>query len=154
EQGPYLVIPLGRRRRRWGAFSAISAAVAGSMNLRAVDSPPGGDGRGAYAVRKPREYRPLRPGDLVEIDTLDLRPIPGVTLTQSSARVPIWRWAAPEVRGRATASIAADFLATVQHRMPVPVPAIQVDGGSEFYAVFEDACRLAGASSSSCCRPK
>ena len=98
----------------------------------------------AYAVRKPRGYRPLGPGDLVEIDTLDLRPVPGVTLKQFTARDLISRWDVLEVRERATASIAADFLATVQHRMPFPVRAIQVDGGSEFYAAFEDACRHAG----------
>jgi len=70
-----------------------------------------------------------------------------------TARELISRWDVLEVRERATASIAADFLATVQHRMPFPVRAIQVDGGSEFYAAFEDACRHAGARSS-CCRPR
>lgn len=98
----------------------------------------------AYAVRKPREYRPLHPGDLVEIDTLDLRPVPGLTLKQFTARDLISRWDVLEVRERATAGTAADFLATVQHRMPFPVRAIQVDGGSEFYAAFEEACRRAG----------
>jgi hypothetical protein len=31
-----------------------------------------------YAVRKPKHYAVLNPGDLVEIDTLDVRPVPGV----------------------------------------------------------------------------
>ena len=33
-----------------------------------------------YAVRKPREYTVTAPGDLVEVDTLDVRPIRGVVL--------------------------------------------------------------------------
>src|SRR5215470_13769442 len=98
----------------------------------------------AYAVRKPREYVPRHPGDLVEIDTLDLRPVPGVTLKQFTARDLVSRWDVLEVRKRATASTAADFLTTVQHRMPFPVAAIQVDGGSEFAAAFEAACQREG----------
>ena len=98
----------------------------------------------SYAVRKPRDYVPQHPGDLVEIDTLDLRPVPGLTLKQFTARDLVSRWDVLEVRERATAGTAADFLATVQHRMPFPLRAIQVDGGSEFYAAFEDACRQAG----------
>ena len=40
-----------------------------------------------YAVRKPADWRVERPGDLVELDTLDVRP-PGVThpLKQFTAR--------------------------------------------------------------------
>ena len=36
-----------------------------------------------YAVRKPREYAASEPGDLVEVDTLDVRPIPGVVFNES-----------------------------------------------------------------------
>ena len=97
-----------------------------------------------YAVRKPREYRPRHPGDLVEIDTLDLRPVPGVTLKQFTARDLVSRWDVLEVRERATAGTAADFLTTVQHRMPFPVVAIQVDGGSECAAGLESASQRAG----------
>ena len=39
-----------------------------------------------YAVRKPREYAASQPGDLVEVDTLDVRPIPGVVFKQFTAR--------------------------------------------------------------------
>ena len=31
-----------------------------------------------YAIRKPKQYAVSRPGDLVEVDTLDVRPLPGV----------------------------------------------------------------------------
>jgi hypothetical protein len=36
-----------------------------------------------YAVRKPREYAAAEPGDRVEVDTLDVRPIPGVVFNES-----------------------------------------------------------------------
>jgi putative transposase len=97
-----------------------------------------------YAVRKPPDYRPRQPGDLVQVDTLDVRPVPGLTLKHVTARDLISRWDVLEVRERATAGTAADFLTTLQHRMPFPVRAIQVDGGSEFYAAFEETCRRAG----------
>jgi transposase len=33
-----------------------------------------------YAIRKPRSYLAREPGDIVEVDTVDLRPLPGVVL--------------------------------------------------------------------------
>ncbi len=94
-----------------------------------------------YAVRKPREYQPQRPGDLVQLDTLELRPLPGVILKQFTARDVVSRWDVIEAHSRATASLAAQFLDTLQQRMPFPIRALQVDGGSEFAADFEQACR-------------
>jgi len=100
--------------------------------------------RRQYAIRKPKEYRPLVPGDLVEVDTLDIRPLPGVLLKQFTARDVIARWDVVEVRARATAHTAMEFIETLQERMPFPVRAIQVDGGSEFYAEFEEECQRRG----------
>ena len=94
-----------------------------------------------YAVRKPREYQPQQPGDLVQLDTLELRPLPGVILKQFTARDVVSRWDVIEAHSRATASLAAQFLDTLQQRMPFPIRALQVDGGSEFAADFEQACR-------------
>lgn len=94
-----------------------------------------------YAVRKPRDYQPQAPGDLVQVDTLELRPLPGVILKQFTARDVISRWDVIQAHSRATASLAAQFLDTLQQRMPFPIRAIQVDGGSEFAADFEQACR-------------
>lgn len=94
-----------------------------------------------YAVRKPKDYLPRAPGDLVEIDTLDLRPLPGVALKHFTARDVISRWDVLEVHSRATATTAAGFLDTLQARMPFPIRAIQVDGGSEFQAGFEAECQ-------------
>lgn len=97
-----------------------------------------------YAVRKPPAYAVTRPGDLVQLDTLDVRPLPGVILKHFTARDVISRWDVVEVYGRATARTATTFLATLQRRMPFAVRAIQVDGGSEFAAGFEAACQQRG----------
>jgi transposase InsO family protein len=97
-----------------------------------------------YATRKPREYGARQPGDLVQVDTLDVRPLPGLVLKQFTARDVVSRWDVVETYRRATSVTATQFLATLQQRMPVPIRAIQVDGGSEFAAVFEQACQQQG----------
>ncbi len=97
-----------------------------------------------YAVRKPRDYQPRAPGDLVEVDTLDVRPLPGTVLKHFTGRDGISRWDVLEVHERATAKTAASFLTTLQARMPFPIRAIQIDGGSEFQADFELACQQRG----------
>ena len=84
-----------------------------------------------YAVRKPKEYRPFAPGDLVQIDTLDVRPLPGVAFKHFTARDVVSRWDVLEAHSRATAAAAAHFLDTVQRRMPFPIRAVQVDGGGQ-----------------------
>jgi putative transposase len=97
-----------------------------------------------YAVRKPKGYVAQRPGDIVQVDTLDLRPLPGLVLKHFGARDVLSRWDVLEVHTQATATIATRFLDTLLERMPFPVRAIQVDGGSEFQAAFEADCQRRG----------
>ena len=97
--------------------------------------------RRPYGVRKPGDYRVERPGDLVQVDTLDVRPFPWVTLKQFTARDVISKWDVIEARRRATATTAKEFLDTLEQRMPFKVKALQVDGGSEFYSDFEEQCQ-------------
>jgi transposase InsO family protein len=97
-----------------------------------------------YAVRKPKQYAVSQPGDLVEVDTLDVRPVPGVVFKQFTARDVVSRWDVIQAHTRATAQTAAQFLDTLQLRMPFPIRAVQVDGGSEFAAEFELACQQRG----------
>ena len=85
-----------------------------------------------------------RPGDLVQVDTLDVRPLPGVMLKPLAGRDMISRWDVFEVAGRATAGTAVRFLDALQARMPFPVQAVQVDGGSEFAGDFERECQRRG----------
>ena len=85
----------------------------------------------AYAFRKPKDYKVVQPGELVQLDTLDIRPLPGVVIKHFTAHDVISRWDVVSVHSRATAATAAHFLDTLESRMPFPVRAIQVDGGLE-----------------------
>lgn len=97
-----------------------------------------------HAIRKPREYVALAPGDIVQVDTMDVRPEPGVVLKQFTAIDIVSRWSVPTIVSKATALLATRALEAILAGMPFPVKAIQVDGGSEFMAEFEDLCRKLG----------
>jgi len=98
-----------------------------------------------YATKVPPDKRqPTVPGALIQLDTMHLRPLPGIERRQFTAIDVVSRIAVIGVRSRATAGTARDFLAELVARMPFPVQAIQVDGGSEFMAEFETACQEQG----------
>ena len=97
-----------------------------------------------YGTRKPRDYIIGHPGDLVQVDTLDVRPEIGRVFKQFTARDVVSRRDVLGVSSRASAKAAAAFVDEILERMPFPVRAIQVDGGSEFCAEFECACKERG----------
>jgi len=97
-----------------------------------------------YATRKPKGYLAREPGDIIQVDTLDVRPLPGVILKHFTARDMVSRWDVIEVYSRATVTTAAHFLDRLVRRLPFPLRAIQVDGGSEFEAAFEQECQQRG----------
>jgi len=97
-----------------------------------------------YATRKPKEYQAKEVGDIIELDTLDVRPLPGVLLKHFTAHDVISRWNVLSIYSRATATTAAGFLDVLSRRMPFPIKAIQVDGGSEYAAIFETECQRRG----------
>jgi transposase InsO family protein len=103
--------------------------------------------RGArpHAIRKPKDYAVERPGDLVEVDTLDVR-MPGWSrpLKQFTARDIISRWDTLELARSASARSASTILDALATRLPFELRAVQVDGGSEFMAEFETACAERG----------
>ena len=101
--------------------------------------------RRPYATRKPRDYLAHAPGDLLQVDTADIR-LDGsaVVFKHFAARDYASRWDVLDVHRNATAFNATAFLDVVLARMPFPVRAIQVDGGSEFKAEFEAACEAKG----------
>jgi putative transposase len=94
-----------------------------------------------YALRIPKNYTVQLPGDLVQIDTLDVKLMPGVHFKHFTARDMVSRWDILQACNRATANNAKAFLETVQERLPFSLKAVQVDGGSEFMAEFEQACQ-------------
>ena len=93
-----------------------------------------------YAVRKPKSYTARAPGDIVQIDTMDVRPEPGVVLKQFTTVDVVSRWSVPTIASNATARLASRALDDLIARAPFPIKALQVDGGSEFMAEFEQAC--------------
>jgi transposase InsO family protein len=97
-----------------------------------------------YATRKPKEYEARQGGDIVQLDTLDLRPLPGVVLKHFTAHDVVSKWNVVSVHQHASAATAAHFLDILKDRMPFTVRAIQVDGGSEFESVFENECQQRG----------
>lgn len=97
-----------------------------------------------YAIRKPKEYQARFPGDLVELDTLDVRPLPGVVLKHYSSYDVVSRWNVLGIFTQATATTAKHFLQEMETRTPNKIRAIQIDGGSEFQSVFEEECRKRG----------
>lgn len=97
-----------------------------------------------YAVRKPKNWPVDRPGDLVQVDTVDLNRHLSEHRKQFTARDTISRWDVIEAHTRATSGLAARFLDTLQTQSPYPIKAIQVDGGSEFAGEFERECERRG----------
>jgi transposase InsO family protein len=97
-----------------------------------------------YAQRKPKEYGARQAGDLIELDTLDIRPLPGVVYKHFTAHDVFSRWNVLGISTSSTAATASSFLNALTQRMPFPVKAIQVDGGPEFEAVFEAECQKLG----------
>ena len=102
--------------------------------------------RRPHAVRKPRGLAALRPGDLVQVDTLDVRPVPGLVLKQFTARDVVSRWDVLELRSTASARAAVSILDALAERAPFTVRAVSVDNGPEFMADFEQACAERGIS--------
>lgn len=93
-----------------------------------------------YALRLPRDMSIKAPGDLVQLDTLSIGIAPERTIKQFTAYDPKAKWTVAQPFNRATAKAASIFLDKLIAEMPFTVKAIQVDGGSEFMAEFEQAC--------------
>lgn len=97
-----------------------------------------------FAVRLPRDVQADRPGSLVQLDTVFVNVAPDKAIKHFTAYDPVAKWTVAKAFNRATAASAALFLDKLVRDMPFRVEAIQVDGGSEFMAEFEDACRNRG----------
>ncbi len=98
-----------------------------------------------YATRRPKGAPVAAvPGDLVQLDTVQLRILPSVIRYQFTAIDVVSRYSAVGVHTVATATTATAFLATLRARFPFPVRTLQADGGSEWMAGFEAACQEQG----------
>ena len=97
-----------------------------------------------FATRKPRGFEVKKPGDLIQVDSLDIHPFPGFHCKHFTARDVVSRWDVVRTFPRASSLCAAQFLEYLIRYAPFPIRAIQVDGGSEFRAWFEKACQEKG----------
>jgi transposase InsO family protein len=97
-----------------------------------------------HARRLPKGLKPTIPGQLVQIDTVFVTLAPGKAIKHFTAYCPVAKWTVAGVAGRATAALASAFLDKVIAEMPFKVSGVQVDGGAEFMADFEQACRDKG----------
>jgi transposase InsO family protein len=97
-----------------------------------------------FAVRLPRDVQADRPGSLVQLDTVFVNVAPDKAIKHFTAYDPVAKWTVAKAFNRATAASAAIFLDKLLRDMPFKVEAIQVDGGSEFMAEFEQACQDKG----------
>jgi putative transposase len=94
-----------------------------------------------YAVRRPKGYKVEAPGDLVQVDTLQVRLLPSELRIQFRAHDVISKRAALKVYKRQTSGAGAEFLHHLKMKFPFRIRAIQIDGGSEFMDEFEKACK-------------
>lgn len=76
-------------------------AVSGERRRRTEHRP--------WALRNPKDYPVEKPGNLVQLDIIDLRPTAGIILKQFRARNMITRCSVIEVRSRSTSSAPALF---------------------------------------------
>jgi len=131
------------RREGWQTSASTVGRILKRLKARGVLREPLHNG---IKARKRAARRPYatRKGALVEVDTLDVRPLPGVVFKQFTARDVVSRWDAMQAYRTATAGNARKFLAHMVERMPFLIQGIQVDGGSEFMAEFEQACEEMG----------
>lgn len=97
-----------------------------------------------YARRKPWDYLPQRPGDLVQLDATPIEVLPGLRRIHFTARDVISRKDVLAVHQRQSSTMAERVLREDFPRFGFPVRAIQIDGGAEFKAAFEHACQAQG----------
>ena len=96
-----------------------------------------------WATRWKYGSKARRPGELVQIDHMTYTD-GGQTLKEFRAVCPVSKFMVTRVYSRATAGNAKRFLMDLLGALPFPLLSVQVDGGSEFMAAFEDACQEQG----------
>lgn len=97
-----------------------------------------------YAIRKPPGYIITDPGDLVQVDTVQIKFRNGEIRYQFSSRDAITRWDISRAYRVASSHTAAAFLEYLEKKFPFSIRAIQIDGGSEFKKDFEKICQKEG----------
>jgi transposase InsO family protein len=116
--------------------AVVTARLAGKKRRQLSKRP--------HAKRRDWDYVPKAPGDLVQVDTLHVVQEEGSKRYQFTASDYISKFTARAVGNNITSTAASRIVEAIFDRLPVKPRAIQVDGGSEFMAVFEKTCQLKG----------
>lgn len=94
-----------------------------------------------HAKQWKHEMKSQAPGELIQVDHMDVKLISGAYLKHFQAICPITKIAVVQVYTRATSNVASNFLKHLLQHMPFKIISLQVDGGSEFMGDFEQACQ-------------
>lgn len=94
-----------------------------------------------HAQRWRYGMRSERPGHMIQVDHMVVALGAGYSIRQFTATCPYSRLAVEQAYSHATSLSARDFLEYMRQEFPFPIESIQVDGGSEFMADFEQACK-------------
>jgi transposase InsO family protein len=96
--------------------------------------------RRPYAKKRDWNYKAIRPGDLIQVDTVHIRTTDNLKRYQFTASDYVSKYTARAVSNHITSTSAARVIDAILDRLPITPVAFQVDGGSEFMKVFEQVC--------------
>lgn len=94
-----------------------------------------------HALPRDWDYKPKEPGDLIQIDTVYVYPVPGERRYQFTACDYIGKMTARCASKTITSRSAKKIIDILEERFPFKIKAIQIDGGSEFKKEFEQECQ-------------
>lgn len=94
-----------------------------------------------YAIPKDWDYKINNPGDLIQVDTVHVHPLPAVRRYQFTACDYITKRTARCAAKTITSRSAKKIIDILEERFPFKIKAIQIDGGSEFKKEFELECQ-------------
>jgi len=97
-----------------------------------------------YALLRDWNYKPIFAGDLIQIDTVHVFPLPGQKRYQFTACDYISKMTARCAAKTITSRSAKKIIDILEERFPFKIRAIQIDGGSEFKKEFELECQKRG----------
>lgn len=94
-----------------------------------------------HAIPKDWDYKIINPGDLIQVDTVHVHPLPGVRRYQFTACDYLTKRTARCAAKTITSRSAKKIIDILEERFPFGIKAIQIDGGSEFKKEFELECQ-------------
>lgn len=97
-----------------------------------------------HAIPKDWDYIINDPGDLIQVDTVHVHPLPGVRRYQFTACDYITKRTARCAAKTITSRSAKKIIDILEERFPFKIKALQIDGGSEFKKEFELECQKRG----------